>query len=129
MKGFIIDIDQETRSNEDYRRVLYTAKHAQLVVMCIAPGDSIGEETHQSVDQFIRLEEGEAAITIGGDVYHIGADFAVVIPAGLKHNITNTGEEDLKLYTLYSPPEHKDKTIHRAKKDEKEEHFDGVTSE
>lgn len=129
MKGFVIDLDQEARSNEDYRRVLYTAQHAQLVVMCIAPGDEIGEEVHDSVDQFIRLEEGDATIMLGDDEYHVGADFAVIIPAGVKHNIINTGEIDLKLYSLYSPPEHKDKTVHHTKQDEKGAPFDGVISE
>ncbi len=128
MKGYIINIDQETRSNEDYRRVLYTAKNSQLVVMSIAPGDEIGEEVHE-LDQFIRFERGQAKILLNDEEYLAGEDFAVVIPAGVKHNVINIGEIDLQLYSVYSPPEHKDKTIQATKADEIEEHFDGVTSE
>jgi len=128
MKGYIVNIDQETRSNEDYRRVLYTAKHSQLVVMNIESGDEIGEEVHE-LDQFIRFEEGEGTAVLGGEAYKIQADDALVIPAGLKHNVINSGDAPLKLYSVYSPPEHKDATIHARKSDEVEEHFDGVTTE
>ena len=128
MKGYIVNIDQETRSNEDYRRVLYTAKNSQLVVMNIAPGDEIGEEVHE-LDQFIRFERGKAKILLNDEEYSAGEDFAVVIPAGVKHNVINVGEIDLQLYSVYSPPEHKDKTVQSTKADEKEEHFDGVTTE
>ena len=128
MKGYIINIDQETRSNEDYRRVLYTAKNSQLVVMNIAPGDEIGEEVHE-LDQFIRFERGRAKVLMNDEEYSVQEDFAVVIPAGVKHNVINTGEIDLQLYSVYAPPEHKDQIVQPTKADEQEEHFDGVTTE
>ena len=110
--------------------MLYTAKNCQLVVMSLKPGEEIGNEVHH-LDQFIRVEEGRAkAILNNGETEHeLEDDFAIIIPAGIWHNIINTGSEDLKLYTLYSPPEHKDGTVHPTKADEKEEHFDGVTTE
>lgn len=128
MKGYVINIDQETRSNEDYRRILYTAKNSQLVVMSIEPGDEIGEEVHE-LDQFIRFERGCAKVVLNGEEYAVEEDFAVVIPAGVTHNVINTGDINLQLYSVYSPPEHKDKTVHATKADEAEEHFDGVTTE
>ena len=128
MKGYITNIEEETLKNEDYRRVLYTAKNSQLVLMNIKPGDEIGEEVHE-LDQFIRFEEGDAQIVLGGIEHVVGKDFAVIIPAGTKHNVINTGGTPLKLYSVYSPPEHKDQTVHATKQDEKEEHFDGVTTE
>lgn len=128
MKGYIVNIDQETRSNENYRRVLYTAKHIQLVVMSIEPGDEIGEEVHE-LDQFIRFEEGEGAAVLGEETYTVRADYALVIPARLKHNVINSGDAPLKLYSVYAPPEHKDQTVHVRKTDEVEEHFDGMTTE
>ena len=128
MKGYVVNIDQETRSNEDYRRVLYTTKNSQLVVMNIAPGDEIGEEVHE-LDQFIRFEKGQAKVILNGETYTVGEDFAVVIPAGVTHNVVNTGDIGLQLYSLYTPPEHKDQIVQPTKADEKEEHFDGVTTE
>ncbi len=128
MKGFLTQIEQETLSNTDYRRVLYTGKYSQLVLMSIAPGDEIGLETHH-LDQFIRIESGSATVTLDGVTHMIEEDWAIVIPAGTEHNVVNTGDAPLKLYSIYSPPEHKDKTTHRTKADEVEEHFDGVTSE
>jgi mannose-6-phosphate isomerase-like protein (cupin superfamily) len=128
MKGYIINIDQETRSNEDYRRVLYTAHNSQLVVMSIEPGDEIGEEVHE-LDQFIRLERGSAKVVLNGEEHNVEEDYAVVIPAGVKHNVINTGDINLQLYSVYAPPEHKDKTVHATKADEVEEYFDGVTTE
>lgn len=128
MKGYIVHIEAETLANTDYRRVLYTARNAQLVLMSIQPGDAIGEETHQ-LDQFIRFEAGTGEVVLDGAVHPVAADIAVVIPAGTKHNVRNTGAEPLKLYTLYAPPEHKDQTVHATKADESEEHFDGVTTE
>lgn len=128
MKGYLVQIDQETRSNTDYRRVLYTGTHSQLVLMSIEPGDEIGLETHH-LDQFIRIESGSATVTLDGVPYAIEEDWAIVIPAGTEHNVVNTGDTPLKLYSIYSPPEHKDKTTHHTKADEVEEHFDGVTSE
>lgn len=128
MKGFIINIEEATLQNTDYRRVLYTAKNSQLVLMNIQPGDEIGMETHH-LDQFIRIEEGSAQVILDGVTHEVKDDFAIVIPAGTTHNVINTGMTPLKLYSVYSPPEHKDQTIHRTKKDESEEHFDGQTTE
>ncbi|OGI58116.1 cupin [Candidatus Nomurabacteria bacterium RIFCSPHIGHO2_02_FULL_37_45] len=128
MKGFKINIEKATKENTDYRRVLYTAKNSQLVLMNLKPGEEIGEEVHK-LDQFIRIEEGEARAIIDGEEHSFGTDEAIMIPQGTRHNIVNTGSLDLKLYTLYSPPEHQDGTIQKTKMDEKEEHFDGVTTQ
>ncbi len=128
MKGYIANIEKETLENTDYRRVLYTSKHSQLVVMNIQPKDEIGSEVHE-LDQFIRIESGSAKAVLDGVETEMKNDYAVVIPAGTEHNIINTGEVELKLYSIYSPPEHKDGTVHKTKADEKEEHFDGVTTE
>ncbi len=128
MKGYIINIEKETIANENYRRVLYTAKNCQLVLMSIKPDEEIGEEVH-ALDQFIRIEEGKGEVHMDNVVHQIHDDHAIIIPAGMKHNVINTGDTDLKLYTVYSPPEHKDGTIVPTKEDEKEEHFDGVTTE
>lgn len=128
MKGYITNIEKETRENTDYRRVLYTAKNSQLVLMSLAPGEEIGKETHH-LDQFLRFEEGEAKVILDDVEYDVSDGFSVVIPQGTKHNVINTGATTLKLYSLYSPPEHKDGTIHHTKSDEKEEHFDGATTE
>lgn len=129
MKGYITDLEKETKENEDYRRVLYTARYSQLVLMSIKPGDEIGEEVH-GLDQFICVEQGEAKVVLDGVETDIKDDWAVVIPAGTLHNVINTSKDtDLKLYSIYSQPEHKDGTVHSAKSDEKEEHFDGKTTE
>jgi len=128
MKGFLTNIEQATKENTDYRRVLYTAKHSQLVLMNLRPGEEIGEEVHH-LDQFIRFEEGEGEAVLDGVVREVKADDALVIPEGTRHNVINTGSGDLKLYTVYSPPEHKDGTVERTKADEHEEHFDGRTTE
>jgi mannose-6-phosphate isomerase-like protein (cupin superfamily) len=130
MKGYIGDIEKETKENENFRKVLYTAKNCQLVVMCIQPGDEIGEEVHD-LDQFIRIEDGEAKAILNDVEYKMEDDYAVVIPAGVKHNLINTGDEPLKLYTIYSPPEHRDGIIHQTRESamEDEEHFDGKTTE
>lgn len=128
MRGYVLNIEQETLGNNYYRRVLYTAKHSQLVLMCIQPGDEIGEEIHH-LDQFIRIEEGEGKVYIDDNEYDVKKEFAVIIPEGAKHNVVNTGTIPLKLYSMYSPAEHKDGTIHKTKADEKEEHFDGKTTE
>ncbi len=96
--------------------------------MCIKPGEEIGVEVH-SLDQFIRIEEGAGRVIMDGVVHELHDDHAVIIPAGMEHNVINTGNSDLKLYTVYSPPEHKDGVVVHTKADEKEEHFDGVTTE
>lgn len=130
--AYITNIEKTTKENTDYRRVLYTTNNMQLVVMNILPGGEIGNEAHH-LDQFIRVEEGEAKAVLGnGAEEHIlSDDFAIIIPAGTWHNIINTGGKQLKLYTLYAPPEHKDKVIYHTKEDAlaEEEHFDGKTTE
>lgn len=130
MKGYISDIEQTTLDNTDYRRVLYTAKHMQLVLMALAPGEEIGEEVHD-LDQFIRVESGRGTVVIDGVETALADGSAVVIPEGARHNVLNTGAETLRLYTLYGPPEHKDGTVHVTKADAEaaHEHFDGVTTE
>ncbi|WP_206453584.1 cupin domain-containing protein [Aurantimonas marina] len=131
MKGFIDEIEKLTEENTDFRRVLYTAKGMQLVLMAIQPGEEIGEEVHDDRDQFFRVEAGSGEILIDGNRQAIGADMAMIVPAGARHNVKNTSGDPLKLYTIYAPPEHRDGTVH-ATKDEAEssgEHFDGVTSE
>ena len=124
---FIGNIEKLTLENENFRKVLFTSNHSQLVVMNIAVGDDIGSEVHE-LDQFIRIEKGEAKAVLDGVETDIKDDWAIVIPAGVEHNIINTGDTPLKLYSVYSPPEHKDQTIHKNKEVAKEEHFDGVTS-
>ncbi len=128
MKGFVDNIEKLTLDNSDYRRVLYTAKNSQLVLMCLQAGEEIGEEVHH-LDQFLRFESGQGKVYIDDVEHNVDDGFAVIIPAGTKHNVVNTGLEPLKLYSVYAPPEHKDGTVHQKKSDEKEEHFDGQTTE
>ncbi len=128
MRGYIINIEKESRDNENFRKVLYTANYSQLVVMSVAPAGEIGEEVH-GLDQFIRIEEGRGKAILNGEATDIEDGSAVVIPAGTRHNIVNSqADKPLKLYTLYSPPNHKDATIHATIADAVEEHFDGQTS-
>jgi mannose-6-phosphate isomerase-like protein (cupin superfamily) len=131
MKGYIDDIEDRTEENDDFRRVLYTGHNMQLVLMSIEPGDDIGEETHVDRDQFFRIEEGKGEVWIDGRVTKIESDMAIIVPAGARHNIKNTGHKALKLYTLYAPPEHADGTVHRTKMvaEASLEHFEGVTTE
>lgn len=128
MKGYVTNIEKETIKNTDYRRVLYTAKNSQLVLMNLLPGEEIGKETHH-LDQFLRFEEGLGKVILDDVEHDVSDGFSVIIPQGTRHNVINTGSINLKLYSLYSPPEHKDGTVHHTKADEKEEHFDGVTTE
>lgn len=128
MHGFVGNIEKLTIANSDYRRVLYTARNSQLVLMSIKPGEEIGEEVHE-LDQFIRVEQGKGRALLNGVASELTDGMAIVVPAGARHNIVNSGAEDLKIYTVYAPPNHKDGTIHRTKADEVEEHFDGVTTE
>ncbi|PCI90162.1 cupin [Candidatus Kaiserbacteria bacterium] len=128
MKGYITNIEEATLANKDYRRVLYTSKKSQLVLMCLAPADEIGEETHD-LDQFIRIEAGTAKVILDGVEHDVSDDYAIVIPEGTKHNVINTGTTDLKLYSIYTPPEHRDGVVHKSKADDTEEHFDGATTE
>lgn len=132
MKGFTDDIENLTLQNSNFRKVLYTAKHSQLVLMSLKPGEEIGEEVHKDGDQFFRIEKGEGRVVIDGISHEIKNRSAVVVPAGAKHNVINTSQtEDLKLYTIYSPPHHKDGTVHvtRAEALADSEHFDGTTTE
>lgn len=130
MKGFVQDIEGLSVGNTDFRRVLYTAKHCQLVLMALKPGEEIGAEVHK-LDQFFRVEEGAGEAVLDGVRTTIRAGFAVVVPAGANHNIVNTGKVPLKLYTLYAPPNHRDGVVHRtrAEAEADEEHFDGKTTE
>ena len=129
MKGFVENIEQLTLDNTDFRRVLYTGKHLQLVLMTLQAGDDIGEEVHAGHDQFFRIESGKGEVLIDGTRHPVEDDDAIIVPAGARHNVTNTGDSPLKLYTLYAPPEHKDGVVHPTKADASEEHFDGVTTE
>jgi mannose-6-phosphate isomerase-like protein (cupin superfamily) len=114
-KPYIKNIDKETLDNEDYRRVVWTGDHFQLVLMNVLPGQEIGEETHKGVDQFLRLESGSGKAIIDDQEYEIGTDFAVIIPSGSKHNVINTGSEPMKLYSIYAPAEHPEGTVEPVK--------------
>jgi mannose-6-phosphate isomerase-like protein (cupin superfamily) len=131
MKGFIHDIDDLTENNSDFRRVLYTGRQMQLVLMSLRPAEEIGEEVHLDRDQFFRVEKGSGEVSIDGARSRIEAGTAIVVPAGARHNIKNTGGEPLRLYTLYAPPEHADGLVQATKADARdaEEHFDGKTTE
>lgn len=130
MKGYVTHIESATEKNVDFRRVLYTGKRSQLVLMALKPGEEIGMEVHK-VDQFFRFERGKANVIIDGVEHRVTTGDAVIVPAGTKHNVINSGDVDLKLYTLYAPPNHRDRTVHRTKHDAEanEEHFDGKTTE
>lgn len=132
MKGYVVNIEKETLENANFRKVLYTAKNSQLVLMSLAPGEEIGEEIHR-LDQFIRVDKGSGKTILNGVEYPISDGWAVIVPQGTKHNVVNTGAEPMKIYTVYSPPNHIDGTVHVTKADavadEERDHFDGVTSE
>ena len=131
MSYFIANIEDETLANDLYRKVLFTAKNSQLVLMHLRPGDEIGMEVHE-LDQFIRVEAGSGKVVLDGQEHPIQDGTAVVIPAGTNHNVINTSnKEGLKLYSIYSPPEHKIGTVHRTKQEgdtDTGHHFDGRTS-
>jgi len=132
MKGFNTNIEKNTLTNKNYRQVLYTGKHSQLVLMSLRPGEEIGMEVHPENDQFFRIEKGEGKCLIDGNEYKLGDGVAIVVPAGAKHNVINTSEdEELKLYTIYSPPHHKDGIVHPTKEEAEaqEAPFDGITTE
>jgi mannose-6-phosphate isomerase-like protein (cupin superfamily) len=131
MKGYVVDIEKVTKENKNFRKVLYTAKNSQLVVMSLRHGEEIGEEVH-GLDQFIRIEKGKGKAVLDDVEHKIEDDYAIVIPAGTRHNIINTSKDkEMKLYTIYSPPEHRDAVIHKTKADAMadDEHFDGKTTE
>ena len=130
MQGYVQDIESIAIGNDDFRRVLYTARNCQLVAMSLKPDEDIGAEVHK-LDQFFRVEQGRGEVVVDGVRTAIQAGYAVVVPAGARHNIINTGKEPMKLYTLYAPPNHRDGVVHRTRADAEAdtEHFDGKTSE
>ncbi len=133
MKGYVDNIERATVANEAFRRVLYTGRNLQLVLMTLPPGCDIGEEVHEDRDQFFRIEEGKGVIRIDGEANRVENDYAVIVPAGARHNVINTGSEPLRLYTLYAPPEHRDGVVHKDKEqaeaDHDNDHWDGETTE
>ena len=132
MKGFSTNIEQATADNTDFRRVLYTGKHTQLVLMTLPVGEEIGSEVHADNDQFFRFESGNGKVVIDDNEYQVSDGSAVIVPAGSQHNVINTSEDSpLKLYTLYSPPHHKDGIVRatRQEADANDEDFDGTTTE
>ena len=132
MKGYVGNIEDAAKENENFRKVLYTGKNSQLVVMSLKPSEEIGEEVH-TLDQFIRIEAGKGKAVLDGVEHEIADDFAIVVPAGMKHNFINTSPDaPMKLYTIYSPPEHRDGVVHATKEDamaDKTDEFDGKTTE
>ena len=131
MKGFVDDIGELAGENSAFRRVLYTGKHLQLVIMSIEPGGEIGEEVHHDHDQFFRIEDGHGEMWIDGQRTPVHEGDAILVPARAWHNLVNTGKKPLRFCTLYGPPEHKDGVMHRTRDDAEvvEEHFDGKTTE
>jgi mannose-6-phosphate isomerase-like protein (cupin superfamily) len=132
MKGFKSNIEKDTLANKNFRKVLYTGKHLQLVLMTLQPGEDIGAEIHNHNDQFFRFESGNGICIIDGNEYTVTDGDAILVPAGAKHNVVNTGmKTELKMYTIYSPPNHQDGTIRTTKEEamKKDEEFDGKMSE
>lgn len=133
MKGYVDNIEEATVENDDFRRVLYTGKNLQLVLMTLQPGEEIGEEVHQDRDQFFRVEEGEGEVLIDGETHPIEDDDAIIVPAGARHNVRNTGDDPLRLYSIYGPPEHKDGIVHKTKEQAERDHdndeWNGETTE
>ena len=123
MLGWVADVEQATLDNTNFRQVLFTGEHTQLTVMSLKPGEEIGWEAHEELDQFLRLEQGSGRVEFGktedavDEIHEIEDDWAIIVPAGVWHNVVNTGDEDLKLYSLYSPPEHPDGTVHVTKEE------------
>ena len=131
MKGYVANIEELTEQNSDFRRVLYTGHHVQLVLMALKPGEDIGEEVHATHDQFFRVEQGEGQIVIDGATHTVKDGDAIVVPAGARHNLRNAGDEPLKVYTLYGPPHHVDHLVQaeKAMAEASSEEFDGATTE
>ena len=133
MKGYSENIERLTEGNVDFRRVLYTGQNLQLVLMTLKPAEEIGEEVHADRDQFFRFEEGKGEVWIDGKANEVEDAFAVIVPAGARHNVINTGDAPLRFYTLYGPPEHKDGTVHKdkaqAEAQHDADHWDGKTTE
>lgn len=126
MKGYLDNIEEETLANKNFRQVLYTGQHAQLVMMSLLPKEDIGVEVHEIVDQFIRIEEGEGKVVLDGEERSLKSGSAIIIPAGTKHNVINTSDTEMKLYTVYSPAHHKDGTIHKTKADAEKDTEDHI---
>ncbi len=132
MKGYKANIEKETKKNNNFRKVVYTSKHSQLVYMTLLPKEEIGSEVHRGNDQFFRIESGRGKCIIDGNVYKLKDGDAIIVPTGARHNVINTdSRKKLKMYTIYSPPHHKDGIIRKTKKsaEENEEEFDGKTTE
>lgn len=132
MKGFNTNIEKDTLDNNNFRKVLYTGKHSQLVLMSLKPHEEIGMEIHSGNDQFFRFEKGQGRCVIDGNFYDVGDGSVIVVPTGAEHNVINTSDsEDLKLYTIYSPAHHKDQIVRATREDamSNEEEFDGITTE
>ncbi len=115
MTGFVDNIEKLTKENDNFRKVLFTGEHMQLVLMTLLPGEDIGMEVHNNVDQFFRVDAGHGKVIMNGQEQEIEDGFAVVVPAGTEHDIVNTGDEPLRLYTVYAPPNHPDGTVHATK--------------
>ena len=123
--GWVGDIERETLENTNFRTALWTGRHVQLTLMSLAPGEDIGREVHPHLDQFLRVEAGRGRVELGRteaveETHEVEADWAIVVPAGVWHNLVNTGDEELKLYSLYAPPEHPEGTVHRTKAEAEE---------
>lgn len=132
MKGVKLNIEKDTKKNKNFRKVIYTSAHSQLVLMSLKPKEEIGVETHKENDQFLRFEGGSGRVIIDDSRYNVKDGDAVIVPAGAKHNVINTSAEDeLKIYTIYSPPHHKDQIVRKTKEEaeENEEEFDGELTE
>lgn len=131
MKGYVADIEALTEHNSAFRHVLYTGQHLQLVLMALNPSESIGVETHATHDQFFRIEQGKGTASINGVTHKVKDGDCVIVPAGAVHNLTNTGDQTLRVYTLYAPPEHRDGVIQKTKAEAEvaDEAFDGGTTE
>lgn len=131
MRGFVDNIEDRAKANEYFRQVLYTGRNLQLVLMSIEPGGELGEEVHPDRDQFFRIEKGKGEVWIEGRMTAIKGESGIMVPAGARHNIKNTGDRPMKLYTLYGPPEHEDGTVHVTRADaiRSKEHFAGMTTE
>lgn len=131
MKGYVANIENLTEQNSDFRRVLYTADHLQLVLMSLKPGQDIGMETHKTHDQFFRVEKGRGEVVIDGTTHKLKSGDAILVPAGASHNLINVGPKDLKVYTIYGPPNHRDQLVQSKKSiaELSSEHFAGKTTE
>jgi len=131
MKGYFGHLEEDVKKNSNFRKVLYTGHHSQLVLMSLLPGEEIGMEVHPKNDQFFRFDQGEGKVIVDGNEYEVKDGDAVLVPAGAEHNVINTGSEPLRFYTIYSPPHHKDGIVRKTKKEAEEQmaEFDGKTTE